>query len=66
MPELREQSNGAGFAGFTLGELQLLLLGLWILGEENRVDQGLMREHGSLTARLSIAVQRKTVEARDA
>jgi len=29
----------------TLGEQQLLLLGLWVIGEQNRVDPRLLEEH---------------------
>jgi hypothetical protein len=50
-----------GFADFTLGEL--LLLGLWVIGQEDRVDHGLMPEYRGLSARLQVAVQRKVVDS---
>lgn len=55
-----------GFTGFTLGELQLLALGLWVLGEQDRVDRELLIDHSGLCARLLVALQRKVVEVRDA
>jgi hypothetical protein len=36
------------FAKLTLGERQLLLLGLWIIGEQDRVDPRLLEEWGWL------------------
>lgn len=51
--------------GLTLGELQLVALGLWVIGEENRVDLQLMPEYRGLCARVQVAVQREVVNARD-
>lgn len=35
-------------APLSLGETQLLLLGLWVIGEENRVDPRMQAEYGWL------------------
>ncbi len=43
----------------TLGELQLLQLGLWVIGEENRVDFKLMPTYDALLEKLRTASQRK-------
>jgi hypothetical protein len=45
------------FAQFSLAEVQLLLLGLWIIGEENRVDPRLNTEYGWLLNALSANAQ---------
>jgi hypothetical protein len=37
----------------TLAELQLLMLGIWVIGEENRVDPRVMAEYGWLSKSLS-------------
>jgi hypothetical protein len=61
----QSESPQRGFEGFTLGELQLMLLGLWVLGENEQVDKGLIADWRGLIARLRIAVQAKLVEERD-
>jgi len=43
----------------TLGELQLLQLGLWVIGEESRVDFKLMGTYDALLRKLRDAAQRK-------
>ena len=37
----------------SLGEQQLLLLGLWVIGEQNRVDPRLLEEHAWLVNSLT-------------
>jgi hypothetical protein len=63
-PPLGPQPLGP-FDQFSLGELQLLALGLWVLGEQERVDRGLVADWQGLVARIQLAVQRKLVEERD-
>jgi len=47
----------ATFSTLSLGEVQLLLLGLWIIGEENRVDPRLNAEYGWLLNSLASLAQ---------
>lgn len=47
----------AAFSALSLGEVQLLLLGLWVIGQENRVDPRLNAEYGWLLNALSAASQ---------
>ena len=44
---------------FTLGELQLLQLGLWIIGEQNRVDFNLVGDQFRLRTQLKTALKKK-------
>lgn len=48
---------------FTLGELQLIQLGLWVLGEENRVDFKLVGDHLRLRTQLKVALERRVAES---
>jgi hypothetical protein len=45
------------FSVLSLGEIQLLLLGLWVIGEENRVDPRLETEYGWLLNSLAALAQ---------
>ncbi len=45
------------FEHLSLAEVQLLLLGLWIIGEENRVDPRLNTEYGWLLNTLTVNAQ---------
>lgn len=45
------------FSVLSLGEVQLLLLGLWVIGEENRVDPRIETEYGWLLNALSAQAQ---------
>lgn len=45
------------FSVLSLGEVQLLLLGLWVIGEENRVDPRVEIEYGWLLNELNGAAQ---------
>lgn len=45
---LHQVRIAAAFEGLSLAELQLLLLGLWIIGEENRVDPTMSVQYGWL------------------
>ena len=47
------------FNELTLGEVQLLLLGLWVIGDQNRVDLQLLLEFQTLVAQLKIAAEAK-------
>jgi len=58
----RPQSIGGAFLEFNLAELQLLALGLWIIGDENRVDPELLIYWHGLRARIAFALQRKVIE----
>lgn len=40
---------------FTLAEVQLLQQGLWIIGEQNRVDLNVMQDYRHLVAQLKVA-----------
>lgn len=60
--DLSHQS-APGFHDFTLGELTLLALGLWVIGEQDRVDHQLMPEYRGLQARLSVTLQTRVAEA---
>jgi hypothetical protein len=53
------------FDQFTLSELQLLALGLWVIGEEERVDKALLIDWSGLVARIRWALQHKVAEERD-
>lgn len=46
--ELHRLRLKVAFSTLSLAEIQLLLLGLWIIGEENRVDPRLNAEYGWL------------------
>lgn len=48
---------------FTLGELQLLSLGLAVIGERNQVDFGLLREQFRLRTQLAVTMERKVAES---
>ena len=45
------------FSELSLAEIQLLLLGLWVIGEENRVDPRVNTEYGWLLNALSEQAQ---------
>ncbi len=47
----------AALSTLSLAEVQLLLLGLWVIGEENRVDPRLNTEYGWLTNSLTSQAQ---------
>ena len=47
----------AALTTLSLAEVQLLLLGLWVIGEENRVDLRIETEYGWLLNELSAAAQ---------
>lgn len=53
-----------GFSDFTLGEVQLLALGLWVIGDLGMVDHELHDYFDGLKARLRVAAQRKVAEVR--
>ena len=48
---------GDAFRALSLGEVQLLLLGLWVIGEENRVDPRLEAEYGWMLNALAALAQ---------
>lgn len=44
---------------FSLAELQLLALGLWVIGDENRVDWKLMPDYKQLRVDIQRGLQRQ-------
>lgn len=47
----------SALAALSLGEIQLLLTGLWVIGEENRIDPRQQAEYGWLLNELAAAAQ---------
>ena len=50
------------FASFSLAEVHLLALGLWVLGEENRVDHKLMPDYRTLRTQAQVALGKRVAE----
>lgn len=60
MREIERQQRARieqAFSVLSLGEVQLLLLGLWVIGEENRVDPRVETEYGWLLNALNAQAQ---------
>jgi hypothetical protein len=53
--ELNHKRLQRAFEPLTLGEKQLLMLGLWVIGERDQVDFKLMGEWKLLCAQLKLA-----------
>ncbi len=53
----RVQARAIG--AMTLAELQLLQLGLWLLGQQDRVDKALLPVWHELNASVTLAIQVK-------